>query len=120
MSTFSKSAQVRLIGVDGTLLERSKLRAWIIVLEDLARGVAELRHGLGACLVHADAMAIAAPREARGGIVHRHREERALERVVTDGATEIVPEQDHPPRGALHGDARDTEGHAPLQHLERG
>src|SRR5688572_16693096 len=103
MSTFSNSAQVRPMRA---LRERGEPDARVVVLEDLARGIAELRHGLGARLIQPHPVAVAAPGEARQATIHRHREERALEHVVADQTSEVVTAQDEAPPTALHRDAR--------------
>ena len=63
-------------------------------------------------------MPVPAADEARHPPHDGDREQRALERVVTEEPPQIIPAEDDPARDAADGDLRDAEGRAPLEHLE--
>src|SRR5262249_8953347 len=74
-------------------VEEAERRPGIIELENLARGVALLGHALGAPLAEPDAVTVAAPGEVRGLAVDGDGEERALQGLEPDDASELVASQ---------------------------
>src|SRR5207245_8325618 len=100
--------------------EEAECRPGIVVLEDLLGLVALLGHSLGAPLGHAHAVAVAAAGETGDRAVERNREERRLDGLVADHATEIVAAQPRGAPGAVNGQARHAERGRALGHLDRG
>src|SRR4030095_11219850 len=99
-STAGRPSQTRVAPLErdipeGRLSEREDAlrRPRVVDVHDLARGVALLRHGLGAPLAHPYAVAVPPPREVGDLRVHRDREEGGLEGVVAEHASEIVAAQ---------------------------
>src|SRR5215471_3422080 len=95
------------------LRQSSENGARIVVGDDLRRIVSELGHRLSTPLVEPNPVPVTSAGEARHVVDDGHREERALERIVAEQASQIVAAEHDASGETADGDLRDSERYAP-------
>src|SRR5439155_22256237 len=100
-------------------VEEAQRRPRVVELENSPRGVALLGHALGAPLTEADAVAVAATGEVRRLAIDGDREQRALQSLEADHASEIVASDPDSAARASNGHHRRPQRWCTLRHLDR-
>src|SRR5262249_42371259 len=118
MSTRAKSFH-EILMPSQPLVHTGKYGAGVVVFDDSLRAIASLGHGLGPPLIEADSVSVAPSHEARHAPDNGHGEQRALERVVSDQPSELVPAQHHLAGEAADRDLRHAKRRGAIDHVER-